>query len=477
MISIIKKIGFLSLLFLVACLTKNDIKNTTKKSTTTQVDFYLTKPDKSALFAKQKSCNVTTEKINQPTIEIFKEKTYQEMDGFGFTLTGGSALHINNMSAFERKKLLTELFDDSNNNIGISYLRLSVGASDLDPEVFSYNDLPKGETDVKLRNFSIKKDKEYLIPILKEILEINPKIKILSSPWSAPTWMKTNKKAKGGSLNPKYYDVYANYFIKYIKEMKNENITIDAITIQNEPLHPDNTPSMYMKASEQANFIKNNLGPAFKSANLTTKIIIYDHNADSTIYPITIMNDPDARKYIDGSAFHLYGGKIENLSLVHKAHPDKNLYFTEQWIGAPGNFPRELKWHTEQLIIGAARNWCKTILEWNLAANSKNEPHTNNGSCDKCLGAVTIDGDKVTRNPAYYIVAHASKFVRPGSVRIKSNMPDNLPNVAFKTPNKSIVIIVFNSSDTEKSFNIKNNNTVITAKLSSNSVGTFIWKN
>jgi len=437
-----------------------------------EVTFYLTNPDKSVLFSEQLSGVNSASENNFPTIEINREKTYQEMDGFGFSLTGGSAMHLHNMSSSKRKSLLTELFSTSDDNIGISYLRISIGASDLDDKVFSYNDLPLGARDPNMENFSLAEDRTHLIPILKEILEIAPTIKIMSSPWSAPVWMKDNGASKGGSLKPEYFDAYAKYFVKYVQEMKKEGITIDAITIQNEPLHPGNNPSMYMTAEDQTNFIKNSLGSAFEQEGITTKIIVYDHNADRTDYPISILNDADAKKYIDGSAFHLYGGSINNLSLVHNAHPDKNLYFTEQWVGAPGSFPDDLKWHTANLIIGASRNWCKTVLEWNLAANSNLEPHTD-GGCTQCLGGLTIDGDVVTRNPGYYIIAHASKLVRPGSVRIESNIAGDLTNVAFEVPDGSIVIIVLNNSAENKSFNIKIGDQKVTSSLQAGAVGTY----
>ena len=172
----------------------------------------------------------------------------------------------------------------------------------------------------------------------------------MGSPWSPPAWMKSNRKSIGGSLKPEFYGAYAKYFVKYIQGMKAEGIRIDAITVQNEPLHPGNNPSLLMQAPEQAKFIRNHLGPAFKQAGLNTKIIIYDHNCDRPDYPISILNDADARKYVDGTAFHLYAGKIDAVSAVHEAHPDKNLYFTEQWIGAPGNLRGDLAWHTRELI-------------------------------------------------------------------------------------------------------------------------------
>ena len=443
--------------------------------TSDQVEWYLTNADKSALLTKQQSLVALYNNSDSISVlEIIDNETYQTMEGFGFALTGGSAIHINAMDPPERMKLLNELFGNDENSIGISYLRISIGASDLSDKVFSYNDLPAGETDPELKKFSLQPEKKDLIPVLKEILAINNDIRILGSPWSPPVWMKTNGKSKGGSLKPEFYDAYALYFLKYIQGMKAEGIRIDAITIQNEPLHPGNNPSMYMPADEQALFIKKSLGPAFREAGIDTKIIIYDHNPNRIDYPIKVLNDPEARKYVDGTAFHMYEGSVDSISEVKKAHPDKNLYFTEQWVGAPGDFPNDLRWHVRTLIIGAVRNWCKNVIEWNLAADPQQDPHTK-GGCHDCLGAVTIDGNSVSRNPAYYIIAHASKFVKPGSVRINSTISEGLPNVAFKRPDGKVVMIVLNDSDKEKIFYIKNQGKITRATIKSGSVATFIW--
>jgi glucosylceramidase len=323
-----------------------------------QVNWYLTNSDKSALLQKQISLTGSNGlETSITTINVDDSEKFQSMDGFGFALTGGSAILINAMDPASRESLLNELFARSENSIGVSYLRISIGASDLSDRVFSYDDLPEGETDPDMKRFSLEPERKDLIPVLKQILEINPDIKILGSPWSPPVWMKTNGQSKGGSLKPEYYNAYALYFVKYIEEMKKEGIRIDAITIQNEPLHPGNNPSMYMPADEQAAFIRESLGPAFKKAGVDTKIIIYDHNANRVDYPIQVLNDPEARKYVDGSAFHMYEGEVEAISEVKKAHTDKNLYFTEQWVGAPGDFANDLRWHVKTLIIGAVRNW------------------------------------------------------------------------------------------------------------------------
>ena len=379
------------------------------------------------------------------------------------------------MDPAARAALLRELFATDSTNIGTSYLRLSIGASDLNERVFSYDDLPAGETDPELKQFDLGPDRADVIPVLKEILAINPKIKLLGSPWSAPTWMKTNHDTRGGSLKPEFYEAYAEYFVRYIQAMKAEGIRIDAITVQNEPLHAGNNPSMVMSPQQQATFIKRSLGPAFAAAKLDTRIICYDHNCDRPDYPLYVLNDPGTAKYVDGSAFHLFAGSIRVLTSVHSAHPDKNIYFTEEWVGAPGNLRKELTWHIRELIIGATRNWSRTVLEWNLASNPRLEPHTDRGGCDRCLGAVTIDGNKVTHNPAYYIIAHAAKFVRPGSVRIASNTPPTLPNVAFKTPDGRHVLIVLNNSRGQQTFNISHQGEIATSTLDSNAVGTFVW--
>ncbi|KQN30851.1 glucosylceramidase [Pedobacter sp. Leaf41] len=468
-------------LFFAACAcrknttTANQEKPTNSDPIKTEVGFWLTKGDQSQLLSKQDvALNFSESTNSNPTIEVDQNTTFQEIDGFGYTLTGGSASLINALPAAEKDKLLHELFASADDAIAVNYIRVSIGASDLSAYPFTYNDLGDGETDETLTKFTIAKEQTDLIPILKKIVAINPKIKILGSPWTAPTWMKGNKSFIGGNLKPEYYQAYAKYLVKYIQAMKAEGITIDAITPQNEPLHPGNNPSMYMSADEQASFIKTALGPIFKSSGIATKIIIYDHNADKPEYPITVLNDAEAKKYIDGSAFHLYAGPISALTQVHNAHPDKNVYFTEQWVGGPSNFGEDLKWHVSTLIIGATRNWSRNVLEWNLAADPNYNPHTDKGGCTSCLGAITI-APAISRNVAYYVIAHAAKFVPAGSIRIASNITNNLQNVAFKTPDGKKVLIVCNNNNNETTFNIRFDGKIITSTLDKGAVGTYKW--
>ncbi len=438
------------------------------------VSMWLTTADRSALLQKQNVSLTFSNTTNaNTTISVDTTQTYQTIDGFGFTLTGGSATLINNLGSTQSDALLKELFLTDSTHIGISYLRISIGASDLSAAPFTYDDLASGQTDATLANFSIDKEKTDLIPLLKRIIALNPTIKILACPWSAPLWMKTNNSFVAGSLNTIYYDAYARYFVKYIQAMQTQGITIDAVTPQNEPLNPNNNPSMVMQDSEEANFIKNNLGPQFKTAGLSTKIIVYDHNTDRTDYPLAILADAAANPFVDGSAFHLYAGDISALTPVHQAYPTKNIYFTEQYTASTGTFGGDLSWHINNLIIGATRNWSRNVLEWNLASDPNLGPHTT-GGCTTCLGALTI-GATVARNVSYYIIAHASKFVRPGAVRIGSDTQTGLSNVAFKNTDGTKVLIVLNTGSSTQVFNIKFNGKIVTSTLSGGAVATYQW--
>ncbi len=467
----------IAILLVISCYKQDDDNMPVPPITqlSNQIDFWLTSGDQTNLLKKQNlNLAFTTAVNNYTSIDIDSTQSYQSIDGFGYTLTGGSATLINRMNTYQKENLLNELFACTGESLCISYLRISLGASDLDSSVFSYNDIKAGTEDLTLSQFSLSRDTLHLIPVLKGILKINPNMKIMASPWSAPTWMKSNKNSVGGSLLPQYYQVYAAYFVKYIQEMKKQGISIDAITVQNEPQHGGNNPSMLMSAAEQNDFIKNHLGPAFRNAQISTKIIIWDHNCDNPEYPISILNDAVTKSFVDGTAFHLYAGQISALTKVKEAHPDKNLYFTEQWTSANGSFSTDLLWHIRNVIIGSTRNWSKVALEWNLANDPGFGPHTP-GGCTLCKGALTISGDIVTRNVSYYIIAHASRFIPAGAVRIFSTAPTNLPNVAFLRPDGKKVLIAMNDSANAETFNIAFNGKKAVVYLPAKAVGTFVW--
>lgn len=442
-----------------------------------QVSVWLTKPDRSALLQKQTAALAFVDSAaTGQVIDVDDKQRYQPIDGFGFALTGGSAQLIAHMDSEPRAALLKELFATEGDGIGISYLRVSVGASDMNDHVYSYDDLPAGQTDVKMEKFNLAPDQADVIPVLKQILSINPKIKILASPWSAPLWMKTTGVARGGVLKPEYFDAYALYWVKYIDAMKSQGITIDAMTVQNEPLNEKNTPSMLMLESEQADFIANHLGPAFKKARIETRIVLYDHNLDHPSYPLAILKDKKANKYVDGTGFHLYGGTVDAFDEVHNAFPKKNLYFTEQSVTDHGSeAAMNLARPVARIVIGATRHWSRNVLLWNLAADPQAGPHTNEGGCTGCYGALTIDGNKVTPLIAYYTIAHASKFVPDGSVRIASNPSDTLANVAFQTPDGKTVLLVGNTAEGQADFSIRFHSRTLKTSLAAGAVATYVW--
>lgn len=440
-----------------------------------KAEYWITTTDESSKLKKQNDLVFNSEMNSNQTILVDASQKFQTIEGFGFSLTGGSAQAILKLDKAKREALLQELFSRKEDAIGLSYLRISIGASDLNETVFSYDDMPAGQTDLKLEHFDLGPDLKDVVPVLKEILAINPKIKIMGSPWSPPVWMKDNGSSKGGSLQPKYHQVYAEYFVKYIQAMKAQGIVIDAITPQNEPLHPGNNPSLLMLAEQQADFIGNHLGPAFAKAKIKTKIVIYDHNCNKPEYPLTVLKDAKANPFVAGSAFHLYEGDISALSTVHDAYSNKDLYFTEQYTGSKSSFESDLKWSVKNVVIGSMRNWSVNALSWGLANDEFYKPFTP-GGCSTCKGALMIDQNQnIKREVGYYIIGHASKFVPEGSIRIGSNISGSLYNVAFKTPSGQIVLIVENDGTAPETFNIKYNQKQISTTLNAGAVATYVW--
>ena len=467
-----------------------------------RIEAWVTNPDRSSLFQRQpEPIPFRASGARGPAIVIDPAQQMQSIDGFGFALTGGSAELLSKMSAEARAGILKQIFATDANNAGVSYLRLSIGASDLNSFVFSYDDLAPGETDPELRKFDLAQDRKDVIPVLKEILAISPNVKILGSPWSAPAWMKTNNNVRGGALKEECFPAYAAYLVKYVQEMKKEGIAIDAITIQNEPLNAKNTPSMRWMVDQQMVFLRDHLYPAFARAGLQTKLILFDHNTDRPDYPLALLSDPVISQFADGSGFHNYGGDMRAMSQVHMARPDKNIYFTEQMITERhGATTLNIAASVKRMLVDTTRNWSKNVILWNLAADPNNDPHTGNGGCSMCQGAITIDKDAVSLNLAYYTIAHASRFVRPGSVRIGStNRGDQtvsltedeerpglkrmavientpvLPNVAFRTPEGKIVLIVVNDTQAAVSFAIQYQGLSAGVRLNSGAVGTYVW--
>ncbi|PYO64226.1 MAG: glycosyl hydrolase [Gemmatimonadetes bacterium] len=412
-------------------------------------------------------------------IVVDEGTAYQEIVGFGAAITDASAWLIQNrLTAAQREALLQELFGPSP-GIGLSFTRLTMGASDFSLHQYSYDDLPAGQTDSTLAHFSIDSNRAYLLPIVQRALAINPRLKIMATPWSPPGWMKTTGSLIQGTLRPEAYGPLAEYFRRYIEAYRAEGVPIYAVTVQNEPHYePPNYPGMRLEPPARARFVGQYLGPLFARRGIGTIILDWDHNWDEYQSPLQVLADSVAPRYIAGVAWHCYGGDVAAQSLVHDAHPEKNAYFTEcsggEW--AP-TFADNLKWFVRTLIIEATRGWAKGVLLWNLALDENHGPHT--GGCGDCRGVVTITSASgaVTRNVEYYALAHASRFVRPGARRVASTSGvAGLESVAFRNADDgSKALIVVNTDVQDRTFAVRWASQSFRYTLPAGAVVTFVW--
>lgn len=407
---------------------------------------------------------------------------YQQMDGFGGSLTDSSAWLIwNKLGASQQTTLMQQLFSPSS-GIGISFLRQPMGASDFSASGnYSYDDVPAGQTDLNLTNFSVAHDAAYIIPLLKQALTVNPNLKVVALPWSPPAWMKTTGTMNGGNMNPVYFPSLAQYFVDYVQAYKLQGIPTYALSVQNEPLYTTTGyPSESLAAADESTFIANNLGPALGGAGLgSVKIFGYEHNWDNTAYPESVLSS-SAAQYAAGSSFHCYAGDPSAQSTVETAFPAKDIWFTECSGTVGSSFAGDLVWNAEHLLIGATRNWARSVSLWNLALDQNSGPK--NGTCSNCRGVVTIDDGvspaNITFNVEYYILGHLGKFVIPGAHRIDSNTfgAGSIEDVAFQNPDGSIVLLVLNSAGNAGTFTVTSKGQSFTYTLPAGAVATFSWK-
>ena len=376
-------------------------------------------------------------------ITLQPAETYQTIDGFGWMLTQGSAKLLMQLPADNRHALLEELYGAE--GLNASMVRVAIGACDLSESDYTY----AASEDATLSNFAIaQQDLTTVIPVLQEILTINPKVKVLAAPWTAPVWMKEKTSGHGGymggSLKTAYYDLYAEYFRKYIEAMAAWAIPIWGISVQNEPLNGNNNPSMTWTKETMYSFIAGKLGPKLAdTGHGDVRIIAYDHNCDVTDFPIHVAKS----RYVYGTAFHLYSGEISALSTVYEA-TGKPVLFTEQYTGKDGDFAGDLNWHVQNVVLGAMNNMATTVLEWNLCSDPNYSIHTP-GGCTTCKGALTISGSTLSeRNVSYYIIGHAARVIDPGAVRIQAaSTASNLSYVAAANSDGSIGVVVYNNAN------------------------------
>lgn len=444
------------------------------------VQAWITTGDKTQLLARGADAAFKPGASAATIIEVDPKQRFQEMVGFGAAITDASAwLMQNKLNPQQRDALLNDLFGKAP-GANFSFTRLTIGASDFSRTHYSFDDMPKGESDPTLAHFSIEPNRADVLPITKAALAINPKLRVMASPWSAPGWMKTTDSLIQGTLKPEAFAPFANYLSRYVSAYEKEGVPIYALTLQNEPhFEPKDYPGMRVEPAKRAAFIGGHLGPVLAKEHPQTRILDWDHNWDEPGSPAGVLNDATANKYVNGVAWHCYAGDVRVQAALHDRWPDKDTYFTEcsggKWAPV---WSDNLQHFARTLVIGTTRGWAKGVLLWNLALDEHDGPHL--GGCNDCRGVVTIDSrdGKVTRNEEYYALAHASRFVRQGARRIYSSSGyDQLDTVAFRNADDgSVALLVVNSAKEERSFAVRVGQRSFSYRLPAASVATFTWR-
>lgn len=432
------------------------------------VQWWTSTEDGSAKLSPQQPLSFHQNSEPASGVQLNPNQRYQSILGLGSSLEHSTCYNLTLLPPERRRQVLTDLLD-LHDGIGMSLMRICIGTPDFTASSwYSYNDLPVGETDPELKAFSIARDHEYVLPILREALRINPQLKFFASPWSPPAWMKTNGGITGGRIDPRHFPALARYFVKFLDAYRAEGIPIHALTVQNEPEYaPPTYPTCRWTAAQQRDFIRDHLGPAFAARNIETKIWCFDHNFNNPGFPATILRDPQAARYVDGSAFHLYEGKPAAMSRLRDRFPDKHLYFTEgSTYGVEG----------AQQIISYFRNWARSYNAWVTLIDHRGQPNPGPHDCDPTAIVLNRDTLELDYRFDYFMYGQFMKFIRPGAVRLGSSAARGLPsNVAFENPDGRYVVIAANASATPSPFRLHWSGKTFAATLPPRSVSTFTW--
>ncbi|MEV4639989.1 discoidin domain-containing protein [Actinoplanes sp. NPDC049548] len=469
-----------------------------------QARVWVTTPDRAEQLHERAPVSFTRGDSDLTTITIDPSTTYQRMDGFGASLTDSAAAVLHRLDPAARDAAMRSLFDPRQ-GIGVSFLRQPIGSSDFTAASahYTYDDVPAGQTDFPLAHFSIAHDEAQILPLLRRARQLNPHLTVMGTPWSPPAWMKTSDTLMGGHLkdDPRIYDAYARYLVKYVQAYARAGVPIDYLTIQNEPQnrHDGGYPGAAVPVPQEAKVIEA-LGPLLRRASPRTKILGYDHNWSThpgdvgttppgedpeTDYPYRLLASP-AAKWLAGTAYHCYSGDPSAQTALHEAYPDKGIWFTEcSGSHGPADTPEQvfrgtLTWHARTLAIGTTRNWAKSVVNWNIALDHTGGPHL--GGCGTCTGLLTLQADgSVTRDAEYYTIGHLAKFVKPGAVRIASTSfgtvgwNGQIMDVAFRNPDGSTALVVHNENDNPRSFAVAVGDRSFEYELPGGALATFTW--
>lgn len=413
-------------------------------------------------------------------LTIDAARRMQSMVGFGAAMTDASAkLFQNAMPRAARDRLFAELFGRDGDGLGLSLVRVPIGASDFSTRHYSLDDVASGERDPALAHFSMAGPDEAQVPALRAARKVNPHLVLMASPWSAPAWMKDTDSLIRGRLRTDAYAPFADYLSRYLSEMARRGLPIDWLTIQNEPnFEPDTYPGMRFDPADRARFDGRFLGPLLAARHQHTRILDWDHNWDHPEQPLAVLADPQAARYVSGVAWHCYAGEAGAMQGVQAALPGKDVFLTEcsggEWAPDWGG---TLGWMIDSLVIAPTRYGSRGTLLWNLALDENRGPHL--GGCGDCRAVVTIDshtGQVMARNVEYYVLGQASRFVRPGARYVASDETDDLFNAAFANPDGLMALLVHNRGKTAKRFAVRAGSVGFRAELPAGEVATYLWR-
>jgi glucosylceramidase len=439
-------------------------------------------------------------------IQLLPEDKFQTITGFGGSFTEASAYLLNQLSPENRKLILDAYFGSEGAKYSLT--RTHINSCDFSLDNYSYAPV---EGDKELKSFSIDEDRDDIIPMIQEAMEISEDgFKIIASPWTAPPWMKDNKSYVGGKLLPEYYDSWALFFSKYLEEYKKEGIDIWGVSVENEPLgNGNNWESMHYTPEEMVDFVKNHLGPKLEADGHDIKVLSYDQNRGEELeeWAKIIYKDEESSKYFDGFAIHWYASTVDwfpnSLNFTHAMAPDKYLINTEAcidaevphwkddawywskeatdwgWDWAPeeqkANHPKYVPvYRYARDIIGCLNNWVDGWVDWNMVLDRQGGP---NWFKNWCLAPVIVDPEKdeVYFTPMFQTLAHFSRFIRPGAVRIGFDNPDEtLMITAAQNPDGTIAVVVLNMNAEAKNISLNLGEASVDIQISSQAIQTVV---
>lgn len=440
------------------------------------VSVVLTTDDQTRLMQAQSSFNFTTASGGNNPVFVDETEVNQQVEGFGAAFTDSAAYLLNEVAlATARASAMSDLFTRSGNGIGLNFMRVPMGASDIARSVYSYDDLPAGQTDPTLAHFSVAHDQQDILPIILQAKQLNPQLEIMGTPWSPPGWMKTSGSMIGGALLSSMYGPFAQYFVKFIQAYGAAGVQVDYVSLQNEPLYvPTDYPGMSMDAPTQTTVLRDYVLPAFASNGITARVLVYDHNWDTPDYPTTVLSDPTvaASSQVAGIAWHGYSGTPGVMTTLNNLYPSEGNYETEHSGGT---------WNSDQAktdfeeITQVMRDWGRSFVKWSLALDENRGPHT--GGCGTCSPLVTVNSvsGAVTYTIDYYTLGHFSMYVLPGAHRVYSSDATGVVSAAFLNPDNTKVLFAYNDSSSTQTFQVQWGTQSFTYTLPALAAATFTW--